>query len=128
MANMTVTQVKNETRTKCVETLRTMLETAYGTENVIQVGDSEFTAMVGLAPTGEKMYVNFAPTVKEYVNRTTTKKQFVAYDGVAEGKKYSDSVQRKADEKAEKDRAKADKIAKDKERREKAKADKEKAE
>lgn len=118
----TVTMVKNETRVKTVEDLRNALVNLYGEENVYKVGDSEFSCMVGISPTGEEMYVNFAPTVKEYQNRTATKKSFVAYNGRTESEKYNNMVVEKNNKKAELAKAKAEKIERDKAARAKAKA------
>ena len=126
----TPTTVKNETRTAVFETMRVALATAYGAENVFRIGDTEVAVKVGNAPTGEPIYATFAPTVKDYTDRTTKNKTIKAFDLTAEVAAYEETLAKrkaKAEETAER---KAKKIETDKARREanaKAKAEHAKA-
>lgn len=124
---LTVTQVKNQNRVLATEKLREALEVVYGAENVYKVGDSEFSVYIGDSPTGEEMYVNYSPTVKEYADRQATKKIFKAYNGKEQAKAYEASQAEKTEKQAEKSRLKSEKIARDEKYREKQKEAREKA-
>lgn len=124
---LTVTQVKNQNRVLATEKLREALEAVYGAENVYKVGDSEFSVYIGDSPTGEEMYVNYSPTVKEYADRQATKKTFKAYNGKEQAKAYETSQIEKAEKQAEKSKLKSEKIARDEKYREKQKEAREKA-
>ena len=124
---LTVTMVKNQNRQLATEKLKEALETVYGAENVFKVGDSEFSVFIGNAPTGEEMYVNYSPTVKEYADRQATKKTFMAYNGKEQAETYKASQAEKAEKQAEKDKLKAEKVERDRKAREKQKEAREKA-
>lgn len=117
---LTTKMVQNNTRIQAVADLYEMLVGKYGADKVFKVKDSEFSVYMGDSPTGEPMYTNYAPTVKEYVRRKTEKKLFLPYDGVEEARKYAEAQAEKEAEKAEKERKKAEKIAKDEQRRKQA--------
>ena len=130
----TPTTVKNETRTAVFEAMRVALATAYGAENVFRIGDTEIAVKVANAPTGEPIYATFAPTVKDYCDRTTNTKTIKAFDLTAEVNAYERKVAERdtkaakaAEEKAAKvkaDKARREATAKAKAERAKAKADK----
>ena len=126
----TPTTVKNEIRTAVFETMRVALATAYGAENVFRIGDTEVAVKVGNAPSGEPIYATFAPTVKDYTNRTTNTKTIKAFDLTAEVNAYERKVAERDTKAAENAAKKADKVKADKARREanaKAKAEHAKA-
>ena len=126
----TPTTIKNETRTAVFEALRVALAEVYGTENVFRVGDTEVAVKVANAPTGEPIYATFAPTVKDYCDRTTNTKTIKAYDLTAEVEAYERKVAERDTKTAEAKAKKAEKIKADKARREanaKAKAERAKA-
>lgn len=126
MEKLTARQIQIRERATTVEKLRTALQSAFGNENVYQVGDSEFSIFVGNAPTGERMYHNIGITVKEYEGRKTTKRIYKPYDGIAEAEAYQSSLKEKAEKNAEKDKLKAEKMERDKKAREKQKEAREK--
>ena len=126
----TPTTVKNETRTAVFETMRVALATAYGAENVFRIGDTEVAVKVGNAPTGEPIYATFAPTVKDYTDRTTKNKTIKAFDLTAEVDAYTAKVAEREVKAVEAAAKKADKVKADTARREanaKAKAEHAKA-
>jgi hypothetical protein len=126
----TPTTVKNEIRTAVFETMRVALATAYGAENVFRIGDTEVAVKVGNAPSGEPIYATFAPTVKDYTNRTTNTKTIKAFDLTAEVNAYERKVAERDTKAAEAAEKKAAKVEADKARREanaKAKAEHAKA-
>ena len=122
----TPTTVKNEIRTAVFETMRVALATAYGAENVFRIGDTEVAVKVGNAPSGEPIYATFAPTIKDYTDRTTKTKTIKAFDLTAEVNAYNATLDKRAKEAEETAERKAKQIAEDKARREanaKAKAE-----
>ena len=126
----TPTTVKNEIRPAVFETMRVALATAYGAENVFRIGDTEVAVKVANAPTGEPIYATFAPTVKDYTDRTTNSKTIKAFDLTAEVAAYERKVAERDTKAAKAAEEKAAKVEADKARREanaKAKAEHAKA-
>lgn len=129
MANITKTPttVKNEVRNEVFERMFEIFATAYGETNVHRIGDSEIAVCVATAPTGEPVFATLSPTIKDYCDRKTKTKTVKAFDLTTAVKEYEDKCSKrttKAEEMAEKKKAK---IAKDTALREKRKAEKEAA-
>lgn len=127
MANTTKTPttIKNEARGKAFTRMMAMYVTEYGEENVKQTGDSEIAVAIDTAPTGEKIWATFSPTVKDYCERKTRTKTIFAYDVDAAATKYAQTVTAREQTAAEDAEKKAAKIERDKAAREKRKAERE---
>ena len=78
----TYTSIKNEIRATATEMLEKALREIYGDAVVGKSGTSEIVLDFGEDDeTGNRRYVTFAPTVKEFRDRKTTAKSFKAFDG-----------------------------------------------
>lgn len=122
----TYTTIKNEIRATATEMLEKALHEMYGDVVVGKSGTSEIVLDFGEDDeTGNRRYVTFAPTVKEFRDRKTTAKSFEAFDGKQAVSDYAESLEKKAREAEEKRKAKEEKIAADKALREKKRAEKE---
>ena len=122
----TYTTIKNEIRATATEMLETALREMYSEAVVGKSGTSEIVLDFGEDDeTGNRRYVTFAPTVKEFRDRKTTAKSFKAFDGKQAVSEYAESLEKKAREAEEKRKAKEEKIAADKALREKKRAEKE---
>lgn len=122
----TYTTIKNEIRATATEMLEKALREMYGDVVVGKSGTSEIVLDFGEDDeTGNRRYVTFAPTVKEFRDRKTTSKSFKAFDGKQAVSDYAESIEKKARETEEKRKAKEEKIAADKALREKKRAEKE---
>ena len=117
--------IKNTARAAVIEVLRDMLETSFGAGAVSQVGSGEFAICVGEAPNGNEVCVSLKVSAKDFENRQTAKKTFVAYDRHAAAQEYDEKVDEAAAKKADAEAKKAEKIKKDSEARAKKKAEKE---
>ena len=122
----TYTTIKNEIRATATEMLEKALREMYGNAVVGKSGTSEIVLDFGEDDeTGNRRYVTFAPTVKEFRDRKTTAKSFKAFDGKKAVSDYAESLEKKAREAEEKRKAKEERIAADKALREKKRAEKE---
>lgn len=122
----TYTSIKNEIRATATEMLEKALREMYGEAVVGKSGTSEIVLDFGEDDeTGNRRYVTFAPTVKEFRDRKTTAKSFKAFDGKQAVSDYAENLEKKAREAEEKRKAKEEKIAADKALREKKGAEKE---
>lgn len=122
----TYTTIKNEIRATATEMVEKALREMYGDVVVGKSGTSEIVLDFGEDDeTGNRRYVTFAPTVKEFRDRKTTSKSFKVFDGKQAVSDYAESIEKKAREAEEKRKAKEEKIAADKALREKKRAEKE---
>ncbi len=127
MAELTPTQIKNQSRAESTEILRKILIAEFGEDKVFQTGDSEFSVLWGTAPDGKEMYVNFSPEVKEFEGRKTKMREYPAYNGKEQAEKYKEEKAKKDESKAEKAKLKAEKMERDRKARAKQKEIREKA-
>ena len=114
---MTMRQEQIVVRKTATDVLRKILVAEYGADNVYQVGDSEFSVMVGESENGEPIYINYSPEVKNFQTHKTPRKIMYAYDAPQMAKEYQETQRQKAEQKAEIERKKKEKIEKDKARR-----------
>ena len=109
--------VKNAAREEIFTKIMEFLSDEYGTENVSLVGSNEVAVCVGTRKNsiGEEneVCVVLKPTAKDFEDRKTTKKTFVAFDRLAAATAYTETCTEKAEKEAEKAAKKAEKIAKD---------------
>lgn len=122
----TYTTIKNEIRATATEMLEKALREMYGDAVVGKSGTSEIVLDFGEDDeTGNRRYVTFAPTVKEFRDRKTTSKSFKAFDGKKAVDDYVEAMRKKAEKAEEDKKKKEEKIAADKALREKKRAEKE---
>ena len=126
----TVTKVKADKKAEVTEKIMAVLIGEYGENSVamIRTGNTSKTNEIGfIVDTAEvegetnPIVVTLNPTVKEFANRKTDKKQYVAFNFAGAKAEYETYVTEKATKDAEKAKAKAEKVAKDEvKRKEKA--------
>ena len=126
----TVTKVKADKKAEVTEKIMAFLIGEYGENSVamIRTGNTSKTNEIGfIVDTAEvegetnPIVVTLNPTVKEFANRKTDKKQYVAFNFAGAKAEYETYVTEKATKDAEKAKAKAEKVAKDEvKRKEKA--------
>ena len=95
-------KVKSTAREAAVSFLETALKAEAGEANVTQTGSGEFAVCMGTAANGNEVCVTFSVTCKDFEDRQTAKKSFVAYDRIAAGQAYEAKVEEAARKKAEK--------------------------
>lgn len=120
--NSTPVQVMNAVRKEAFDDLCSILSQYY---EIGQTGDSSLVINVGTSPTGEPIYAEISPTIKNYITRITPKKTILAFDFEQATADYTSKVEERKKKAEEIAKKKAEKIVKDKERREKLKAEKE---
>ena len=111
----TPVQVMNAVREKAFDELVSILSTVY---DIGITGDSTLVIKIDEAPTGESVYAEISPKIKNYVYRKTAKTEYFPFDF---DKATAGFVKNLADRKAKAEeiaKKKAEKIAKDKARRE----------
>lgn len=122
----TVTKVKADKKAEVTEKIMAFLIGEYGEDAVamIRTGNTSKTNEIGfIVDTAEvegetnPIVVTLNPTVKEFANRKTDKKQYVAFDFADAKAEYETYVADKATKDAEKAKAKAEKVAKDEAKR-----------
>ena len=122
----TVTKVKADKKAEVTEKIMAFLTSEYGEDSVamIRTGNTSKTNEIGfIVDTAEvegetnPIVVTLNPTVKEFANRKTDKKQYVAFDFASAKAEYETYVADKATKDAEKAKAKAEKVAKDEAKR-----------
>ena len=122
----TVTKVKADKKAEVTEKIMAFLIGEYGEDAVamIRTGNTSKTNEIGfIVDTAEvegetnPIVVTLNPTVKEFANRKTDKKQYVAFDFAGAKAEYETYVADKATKDAEKAKAKAEKVAKDEAKR-----------
>lgn len=122
----TITKVKADKKAEVTEKVMAFLAEEYGADAVaiVRTGNTsktnEIAVIVDEAEVeGETnpIVVTINPTVKEFANRKTDKKQYTAFDFTAAKAEYETYVADKATKDAEKAKAKAEKIAKDEAKR-----------
>ena len=122
----TVTRVKADKKAEVTEKIMAFLIGEYGEDSVamISTGNTSKTNEIGfIVDTAEvegetnQNVVTLNPTVKEFANRKTDKKQYVAFDFAGAKAEYETYVADKATKDAEKAKAKAEKVAKDEAKR-----------
>ena len=128
------TAVKNQMRKEIMEICVNALIEHFGEDAVAKIGTNEYACIVGTI-TSEGFPLDavatIKPTVKEWEDRRTDKKEFKRFDFDYEKADYEKKLKEKEEKEKEKKEAKEKKIARDKaERARKAqeKADKAKAE
>lgn len=121
----TPVQVMNAVRKTTFDDVFSLLSQYY---EVGQTGDSTFVIKAGVSPTGEPIYAEISPTIKNYVMRKTAKKVIPAFDFSDATSAYVDKTEERKKKAEEIAKKKAEKIAKDKERREQKKAEQEEKE
>lgn len=111
------TAVKIAARKEVFEKIMDFLANEYGASNVSITGSNEVAVCVGtredVSGNENEICVVIKPTAKDFENRTTSKKTFVAFDRLAAAEEYKISCEEKAKKEAEKAAAKAAKIEKD---------------
>lgn len=122
----TITKVKADKKAEVTEKIMAFLIGEYGEDSVamIRTGNTSKTNEIGfIVDTAEvegetnPIVVTLNPTVKEFANRKTDKKQYVAFDFAGAKAEYETYIADKATKDADKAKAKADKIAKDEAKR-----------
>ena len=122
----TVTKVKADKKAEVTEKIMAFLIGEYGEDAVamIRTGNTSKTNEIGfIVDTAEvegetnPIVVTLNPTVKEFANRKTDKKQYVAFDFTGAKAEYETYVADKATKDTEKAKAKAEKVAKDEAKR-----------
>lgn len=111
------TAVKNQIRKEIMEVCVNALVEHFGEDAVAKIGTNEYACIVG-AITSEGFSLDaiatIKPTVKEWEDRKTDKKEFKRFDFEYEKNEYIKTVEEKENEKKKKAEAKEKKIARDK--------------
>ena len=103
-----VKNVKDAAKTDVLANIVATLVEVYGEENVSRVGTTEYAVAVG-AKDGNEVVVNIKPTSKDFENRKTSKKEFVAYDRLAAAADFDAKEVEKAKKKEDAKEAKKNK-------------------
>lgn len=98
--------VKNAAREEVFTKIMEFFRNEYGTENVSLIGSNEVAVCIGTrtnsAGEENEVCVVLKPTAKDFEDRKTTKKTFVAFDRLAAAELYAEACAEKKAEKAEK--------------------------
>lgn len=122
----TITKVKADKKAEVTEKIMAYLAGEYGEDAVaiVRTGNTSKTNEIAvIVDTAEyegetnPIVVTINPTVKEFANRKTDKKEYKAFNFAATKAEYETYVAEKATKDAEKAKAKAEKIAKDEAKR-----------
>lgn len=125
--DQTVSKVKAEVKANVTEFILECLKEKYGADSVamVRTGGTTKTNEIGfIVDTAENegetnpICVTLNPTVKEFANRKTTKREYTAFDFGAAALAYENYLYEKEAKADEAARAKEKKIAKDKAARE----------
>ena len=111
------TTVKNQMRKEIMEICVNALIDHYGEDAVAKIGTNEYACIVGtITSDGFPLdaVATVKPTVKEWEDRRTDKKEFKRFDFDYEKADYEKRLREKEAEKKKKEEAKAKKIAADK--------------
>lgn len=100
-ATLESSKVKSTAREYGVNFLRDALIEAFGESNVTQTGSGEFSVNLGAAANENEVCIAFSVTAKDFENRQTAKRSFIAYDRIAAGEAYQAKVEESAQKKAE---------------------------
>lgn len=96
--------VKNAAREEIFTKITGFLRSEYGAENVSITGSNEVAICVGTrtnsAGEDNEVCVALKPTAKDFEDRKTTKKSFVAFDRLAAAALYAESLGEKEAEKS----------------------------
>lgn len=124
------TAVKAQARINTMDIVVDALKTAYGNDNVAKVGSNEYGVIIGQVTDKDgfpqDLVVTIKPTVKEWEDRKTDKREYEKYILSDVAKAYEMETKEKEEKRAEEKAKREEKKARDKAQREKAKAEKEK--
>ena len=122
------TAVKAQARADVMDVIVNALKAEYGNDNVAKVGSNEYGVIVGQVTDKDgfpqDVVTTIKPTVKEWEDRKTDKREYEKYILSDVAKAYEIETREKEEKKEQERKAKEEKKAKDKAEREKAKAEK----
>ena len=125
------TAVKAQARIDVMEVITKALREAYGEDNVAKVGSNEYGVIVGQITDKDgfpqDVVTTVKPTVKEWEDRKTDKREYEKYILSDVAKAYESETKEKEEKKEKERQEREEKKAKDKAERERAKAEKEKS-
>ena len=125
------TAVKAQARINTMDVVVSALKTAFGDDKVAIVGSNEYGVIVGEVTDKDgfpqEVVVTVKPTVKEWEDRKTDKREYEKYILSDVAKAYEIETKEKEEKKEKERQTREEKKAKDKAEREKAKAEKEKS-
>ena len=125
------TAVKAQARINTMDVVVSALKTAFGDDKVAKVGSNEYGVIVGEVTDKDgfpqDLVVTIKPTVKEWEDRKTDKREYEKYILSDVAKAYEIETKEKEEKKEKERQMREEKKAKDKAEREKAKAEKEKS-
>ena len=122
------TAVKAQARIDVMEVITKALREAYGEDNVAKVGSNEYGVIVGQITDKDgfpqDVVTTVKPTVKEWEDRKTDKREYEKYILSDVAKAYKIETKEKEEKKEKERQEREEKKAKDKAERERAKAEK----
>lgn len=122
------TAVKAQARIDVMEVITKALREAYGEDNVAKVGSNEYGVIVGQITDKDgfpqDVVTTVKPTVKEWEDRKTDKREYEKYILSDVAKAYEIETKEKEEKKEKERQEREEKKAKDKAERERAKAEK----
>lgn len=122
------TAVKAQARINVMDVVVNALKMAYGDDNVAKVGSNEYGVIVGQVTDKDgfpqDLVVTVKPTVKEWEDRKTDKREYEKYILSDVAKAYEIEIKEREEKKAKERQEREEKKAKDKAERERAKAKK----
>ena len=125
------TAVKAQARINTMDVVVSALKTAFGDDKVAKIGSNEYGVIVGEVTDKDgfpqEVVVTVKPTVKEWEDRKTDKREYEKYILSDVAKAYEIETKEKEEKKEKERQTREEKKAKDKAEREKAKAEKEKS-
>lgn len=122
------TAVKAQARIDVMDVVVNALKMAYGDDNVAKVGSNEYGVIVGQVTDKDgfpqDVVTTLKPTVKEWEDRKTDKREYEKYILSDVAKAYEIETKEKEEKKEKERQEREEKKAKDKAERERAKAEK----
>lgn len=111
------TAIKAQVRIDVMKVVVNALKEYYGEDSVLQVGSNEYVVSAGTTRNSKGLTVDvpvtLKPTVKEWEDRKTAKKEYLKYDMLHESKEYFNKVQEDKEKAEQNKKKKAEKIARD---------------